>query len=381
MGKEIASSCKLRLGLCGAGDGRMQKGNLPCFLLPQNPAEKLPDGHINFADLGRRSMRMKRWNESLRRLRAGIMIFFLLLSLACAADAAYVVPCGQTVGIQLLTEGLIVTGVAEDSPAAKCGIIKGDTIVSANGEPIQDMQRLKELVQSGENIVLCAERDGKEAEYLLQPEKAENEYRLGLYLRDSIAGIGTITFFDPNTGRFGALGHGVYDPDSSSLVKIQNGRLVASSVSEVRRGTRGVPGQLTGIFDLTKTTGTVSNNTACGIFGTLSQPLEGNTVATAEQSEAELGDAVILANVSGTQVQAYSVRIERLYPGVKNGRNMLLRVTDPALLEATGGIVQGMSGSPILQNGKLIGAVTHVLVNSPEKGYGIFIDSMLEAAG
>ena len=321
--------------------------------------------------------KMKRWNDALRRWRSAVMTFFLLLSLAGAANAASLVPCGQTAGIRLWTEGLVVTGVEENSPAAKCGIERGDIIISVNGKAVTDAQQVKQLVQSGENLVLCAEREGKTAEYYLTPQRSEAECRLGLFLRDSIAGIGTITYYDPETGSYGALGHGVYDPDSTRLVRIRGGNLYPSSVAEIRKGERGAPGQLTGEFDLTKTTGTVNINSAGGIFGTLSRLPDEPAALAVDSGEAELGEAVILANVSGTEVEAYAVRIDRLYPGAGNGRDILLTVTDPKLLELTGGIVQGMSGSPILQNGKLVGAVTHVLVNSPERGYGIGIDTML----
>lgn len=322
---------------------------------------------------------MKQWKQKLRRTGAAITAIFLLFSLAGSANAQTLIPCGKTTGIRLDTEGLIVSGVVEDSPAARSGIEKGDMIISMNGEKISDIQVFKTMIQSGDCVVVCAQRNGKTAEFFLEPEKVEEEYRLGLYLRNGIAGIGTITYYDPATGRFGALGHGVYDPDGGGLIRIQGGSLISSSVAEVRKGTRGDPGQLTGVFDASDVTGAIACNTDSGIFGTLDEAPEGEAMETAADGEAELGDAFILANVSGTQVCAYSVRIDRLYPGAKNGRNMLITVTDPALLQQTGGIVQGMSGSPIIQNGKLIGAVTHVLVNAPEKGYGIFINTMLEA--
>ncbi len=322
---------------------------------------------------------MKQWRQTLRRTGAAITVLFLLFALAGAANAQALIPCGKTTGIRLDTDGLIVSGVVEDSPAAKSGIVKGDMIISMNGEKTTDIQSVKKIIQSGDSIIVCAQRNGKNAEYLLQPDKVEEEYRLGLYLRNGIAGIGTITYYDPASGRFGALGHGVYDPDGGGLIQIQGGSLISSSVAEVRKGTKGDPGQLTGIFDASDVTGSIACNTESGIFGTLDDAPEGEALETAANGEAELGDAVILANVSGTQVCTYSIRIDRLYPGAKNGRNMLITVTDPALLKQTGGIVQGMSGSPIIQNGKLIGAVTHVLVNAPEKGYGIFINTMLEA--
>lgn len=320
---------------------------------------------------------MKQWKQTLRRTGAAVTVFFLLLSLAVSANAQELVPCGKTMGIRLETEGLIVSGVIADSPAARSGIAKGDVIVSVNGSSVADIETFKSSIQSADGVLICAKRNGKTAEYYLQPDKVEEQYRLGLYLRDGIAGIGTITYYDPETGRFGALGHGVYDPESGEMIRVRGGSLIASSVAEVRKGEKGDPGQLTGAFDPNSVIGNIECNTAGGIFGLLNEIPDGEALETAEG--AELGEAMILANVSGTQVCAYSIRIDRLYPGAGNGRNMLITVTDPALLHLTGGIVQGMSGSPIIQNGKLVGAVTHVLVNAPEKGYGIFINTMLES--
>ena len=224
------------------------------------------------------------------------------------------------------------------------------------------------------------ERGGHEAEFLVMPEKTASGYRLGILVRDHIAGIGTVTYYDPVSLQYGALGHGVSGLDGTQLLMLQSGYLVRASVAEVQTGTRGTPGELHGIFDVTDAVGTVEKNTACGIFGTLSQPKPGEAVQTAPASAVTTGAAEILSNVDCEQVQRFSIRIDRVDPDAKNGRNLLITVTDEALLAKTGGIVQGMSGSPILQNGKLVGAVTHVLVNDPTMGYGIFIDNMLDAA-
>ena len=178
----------------------------------------------------------------------------------------------------------------------------------------------------------------------------------------------------------GALGHGVSSLDGTQLLMMQSGYLVRSSVAEIRAGTRGTPGELHGLFDVTDTVGTVDKNTACGIFGTMTHPRQGQTVETAPAESVVTGPAEILSNVDGDQVQRFAIRIDRVDADAKNGRNLLITVTDEALLAKTGGIVQGMSGSPILQNGRLVGAVTHVLVNSPAQGYGILIDRMLQAA-
>ena len=297
-----------------------------------------------------------------KKIPAALMALCLLLALCCQTLAAgrTLVPGGYTVGIKLYAEGLMVTEVEPDAPAQRAGLRRGDVILTAGGKKTASAQALLDSIQSAEPIVVRVERGGHEAEFLVTPEKTASGYRLGILVRDHIAGIGTVTYYDP--------------------VSLQSGYLVRASVAEVQTGTRGTPGELHGIFDVTDAVGTVEKNTACGIFGTLSQPKPGEAVQTAPASAVTTGAAEILSNVDGEQVQRFSIRIDRVDPDAKNGRNLLITVTDEALLAKTGGIVQGMSGSPILQNGKLVGAVTHVLVNDPTMGYGIFIDNMLDAA-
>ena len=310
------------------------------------------------------------------------MALCLLLALCCQTLAAgrTLVPGGYTVGIKLYAEGLMVTEVEPDAPAQRAGLRRGDVILTAGGKKTASAQALLDSIQSAEPIVVRVERGGHEAEFLVTPEKTASGYRLGILVRDHIAGIGTVTYYDPVNLQYGALGHGVSGLDGTQLLMLQSGYLVRASVAEVQTGTRGTPGELHGIFDVTDAVGTVEKNTACGIFGTLSQPKPGEAVQTAPASAVTTGAAEILSNVDGEQVQRFSIRIDRVDPDAKNGRNLLITVTDEALLAKTGGIVQGMSGSPILQNGKLVGAVTHVLVNDPTMGYGVLIENMLEMA-
>ena len=293
-----------------------------------------------------------RRNIFYRKIPAALAAFVLALALCCQTAAAgrALVPGGYTVGIKLYAEGLMVTEVESGTPAQQAGIRKGDVIIAADGK------------------------------FLVTPEKTPSGYRIGVLVRDHIAGIGTVTYYDPETGSYGALGHGVSSLDGTQLLMMQSGYLVRSSVAEIRAGTRGTPGELHGLFDVTDTVGTVDKNTACGIFGTMTHPRQGQTVETAPAESVVTGPAEILSNVDGDQVQRFAIRIDRVDADAKNGRNLLITVTDEALLAKTGGIVQGMSGSPILQNGRLVGAVTHVLVNSPAQGYGILIDRMLQAA-
>ena len=313
-------------------------------------------------------------------MKKGFILFFVLWLLTATALAADLNAVGQTVGIRLQEEGVTITGFTENGSAADSGLKAGDRILRINDTEITTAAEIGGLIGSGWPVAVTVERDGREAEYLLQPVQSEGRWLLGLRIRDSVAGIGTLTFYDPESGAYGALGHGVTSPEGDGLLSLTGGELIPSSVSGVERGKRGTAGRLLGEFDQTVRLGTVAKNTGCGIFGVMAAGRDlGIGCAVAERGEIRTGPAVIRSNVSGTEVQEYDVQILKIYPNEPE-RNLLIEVTDPNLLAQTGGIVQGMSGSPIIQNGKLVGAVTHVLVNDPTRGYGIFIENMLEAA-
>lgn len=314
-------------------------------------------------------------------MKKGFILFFVLWLLTATALATDLNAVGQTVGIRLQEEGVTITGFTENGSAAESGLKAGDRILRINGTEIMTAAEIGGLIGSGEPVAVTVERDGREAEYLLQPVQSEGRWLLGLRIRDSVAGIGTITFYDPESGAYGALGHGVTSPEGDGLLSLTGGELIPSSVSGVERGKRGTAGRLLGQFDQTVRLGTVAKNTGCGIFGVMAAGRNlGIGCAVAERGEIHTGPAVIRSNVSGTEVQEYDVQILKIYPNEPE-RNLLIEVTDPNLLAQTGGIVQGMSGSPIIQDGRLVGAVTHVLVNDPTRGYGIFIEKMLDAAG
>ena len=316
----------------------------------------------------------------MRCLALCVALAVLLVGQAWAAIPKQLIAGGHTVGIRMQTEGVVITGFdASGSAAEKAGLRAGDVIRMVNHTPVEDAAALRELLEESDGAATVeAERGDKTVEVLVQPQK-DGEVRLGAYIRDSIAGIGNVTFYDPETGLYGALGHGISDQSTMTLLPLHEGTLVESSVVSVVQGQVGAPGQLQGAFDLRQTVGSVTANTERGIFGTMEQAPEGELMPVAENSEITTGPAIILSNVDGKQTQAYTVEISRLYPFSKDSRNLLLQVTDERLLEKTGGIVQGMSGSPILQNGKIVGAVTHVLVNDPTRGYGIFAENMLKA--
>lgn len=300
------------------------------------------------------------------------------------------VPVGHTIGIKMFSDGVMVVGLAEvetaqgiSAPGAACGLKVGDVIEEANGTEVESSEQFSALLQCGGTVELEVSRNGEELTLAAQPVLGQDgTWRLGAWIRDSMAGIGTVTFYDPSTGEFGALGHGVTDSDTGLLMPMGDGAVMRATVKAVKSGSAGSPGQLRGEFDLTHDMGTLRANTERGVFGVLEEGAltQENAVPVAVADEVRTGKATILANVSGDSVEEYEVEIQKILSR-EGAQNLLLRVTDERLIARTGGIVQGMSGSPILQNGKLVGAVTHVLVNDPTKGYGIFIENMLDAAG
>ncbi|MBQ7566837.1 MAG: PDZ domain-containing protein [Oscillospiraceae bacterium] len=302
----------------------------------------------------------------------------LLTILVTFASAHTLIPGGNTIGMRAETAGLLVTAVERDSPASRAGLREGDLLLEANGETLDRVQTLQTLLASGEPISLTVQRGDGTRDVTLTPQRDGETYRVGAFVRDSVAGIGTVTYYDPQTGAFGALGHGVASPDGETLLPITGGVVVPSDVVSVVKSVAGAAGQLQGEFDADTALGDIRANTANGVFGTM-QPPDAPAVETASADEVRPGAAVILANLHGTEVRPYDVEIVRCYDA-GGGRDLLLRVTDETLLGETGGIVQGMSGSPILQDGKLVGAVTHVLVNQPDMGYGIYVENMLAAS-
>ncbi len=307
------------------------------------------------------------------------LLLSALLTLGVFAASEALIPGGNTVGLHLQTEGVSVVEVSSQA-GKKAGLRAGDVLQKINGNAVSSPQEVVQAVQSsqGAALKLSILRGGKEKQCTLAPEKTKDGWRLGISVRDGLCGIGTVTYYDPADGSFGALGHGVNE--GKSLLPMEEGEVLPATVAAVVKGKQGEPGALKGAVTDDNPLGTVMRNTSRGIFGTMTCPA-GEALPVAAAKEICIGAAEILSNVEGTQVKRYAVEITELHPEDSQCRNLLLRVTDPELLDATGGIVQGMSGSPIIQNGKLIGAVTHVLVNDPTTGYGIFIENMLAAAG
>ena len=322
------------------------------------------------------------------RWAAGLCLALALCSgmWAGAADMTerMLVPVGHTVGIKLFSRGVVVVKLTEGGcPARSCGLKTGDVIVECGGIAVTSTEQFQSLLQKrgAEETELEIQRSGAVMTLSVAPAENENgTYSIGAWVRDSMAGIGTMTYYDPETGAFGALGHGITDVDTSLLMPFSSGSILPSTVKAVKRGAAGSAGELRGDFDLATDLGGLTANTASGVFGVLSDSdyAAGDAIPV---GEAAVGSAVIRSNVEGDTVEEYAVEILKVNPDASDGRDLVLSVTDKALIERTGGIVQGMSGSPIIQDGKLVGAVTHVLLNDPCKGYGISMETMLNAAG
>ena len=322
-----------------------------------------------------------------KRIGGALCALLLTASLPVGAWAQELTLGGQPVGIELQTDGVVVAGFAEVqtetgvcSPARDAGLREGDRITEFNGREIGEARDLIDALNAlpGETAELVVRR-GEESETIcVRPElSCDGQWMLGLWLRDQSAGIGTLTFYDPASGVYGALGHGVTDESSGETLRIRGGRITDAQIVSVTPGSPGVPGELSGCADRERELGGIDKNTDKGIYGAACAALgEGS----AEVGTPEPGPASILTTLEGRRVRSYSVEIVRVYSD-GGAQRMLLTVTDPLLRELSGGIVQGMSGSPILQNGKLVGAVTHVLINDPCRGYGISIGDMLEEAG
>lgn len=327
-------------------------------------------------------------------LAAALMIIIsVVLTPAAAAVSSSaqrtLVPMGSTVGIQIHTQGVMVVGLSATgdgsapSPAAAAGLVPGDIIIAVGSDEISCAEDFRAAVEKldGGSVSVRINRGGETLQLALEPQMENGCAELGLWLRDSISGIGTLTYFDPQTGRFGGLGHSINDVDSGVIVPLGSGEIMPSAVSDIIKGTAGSPGELCGTFDINEICGSIEKNTINGIFGKLSgaAPEKQNAVAVADEDEIALGKAAIYANICGNEVCEYEIEIVRIYRNDQANRNMMIRVTDPKLIDATGGIVQGMSGSPILQNGKLIGAVTHVMINDPTSGFAVSIEKMLQS--
>ncbi len=299
--------------------------------------------------------------------------------------------CGSPFGIKMFSNGALVvaftdiaTPYGEANPAKEAGLHLGDLVVSVGGKETHSNDELAEAIRAsdGNPAKVVFIREGEQRTTTITPVQDEaGAWKTGMWVRDSSAGVGTLTFVDESRGVFAGLGHSISDSDTGQSITLRTGEIVACHIIGYTKGIAGSPGELRGQFDTGLSIGTICMNGSVGVYGTTRCAFAGEQKEVAFAQEVTEGPAQIWTTINGEAPQAYDVQIERIsYAEDNENRNLVLRVTDAALLQATGGIVQGMSGSPILQNGKLIGAVTHVLVNHPEQGYGILIGTMMDAA-
>lgn len=308
-----------------------------------------------------------------------------------------VYPGGISIGVKINNKGALVVGYSDistheglsESPGKVAGIELGDIIEEVNGENIETCSDLISKVKTCRNDEMTVKilRGNSEITKKVSLIKEDNEYKIGLWVRDSTAGIGTLTFYDKDSKTFGALGHPITDGDTNVSFNIKSGTLLRSSVLSIKKGERGNPGEIKGLFiNENESIGNIEKNTNSGIYGDASveliNPNFNKAMTVAYRDEIKEGHAQIITTVEDGGAKAYDIEILKLLPQDEPGsKSMIIKIVDPVLLEKTGGIVQGMSGSPIIQNGKIIGAVTHVLINKPDVGYGIYIEWMLQDAG
>lgn len=345
------------------------------------------------------SYSIKPTNKGIANLKFKLLGLFSIKDIKVnVLDEIYVIPGGEAIGVKLNTKGVLVVATSEIegidgklyNPAKEAGIKVGDSITMIDGIKVEDADHVVELLNNIKNnkVKIEIERNNTAFTTEVTPVKSkqDNSYRLGIWVRDKTAGIGTLTFYEPNSKKFGALGHAITDIDTGTLMKTENGEILKAKVSSIEQGKKGNPGELRGMFfDTGEVLGKIENNSSFGIYGTIYNDKflqQNKLMPIGSQNEVEIGKAHILANIEGDMVEKFEIEIVKLEEqNTPKAKSMIIKITDKKLLEKTGGIVQGMSGSPIIQNDKVIGAVTHVFVNDPTKGYGIYIEWMLKEAG
>ena len=316
-----------------------------------------------------------------------LLLFLFIIPINVFAYSDKIIVGGQNIGISLNSKGVLIVGTYEvngTSPAKEAGLKTGDIIEKINGNNISNIEQMATEINKikEEKISLTYLRDNKEKETTLNLYKDDNDiYKTGLYVKDSVTGIGTLTFIDPNTKIFGALGHEIQEQTTGKIFEIKDGTIFSSKVTDVVPSSDGSPGEKRAEYDKADITGQVNENTTQGIFGEYTAEISGGkTYNVAEPNEIKKGNAKILTVLNGTEIKEYEINITQINSEKQKNKNFVFEITDKELLNKTNGIIQGMSGSPIIQGDNIIGAVTHVVIDNPHKGYGIFITNMLEEA-
>lgn len=314
-----------------------------------------------------------------------VLLLLLIIPFNVLAYSQYLIPGGENIGIELKSDGVIIVGtykIENNNPAKDAGLIKGDIITSIDDKKISSTSDLiSKINESLDNeIKIGYIRNNIDMYTNLKLHKQNNTYKTGLYIKDSIVGIGTLSFIDPNTKIFGALGHEIIEKSTGAIFDSKDGKIFESSVIGLIPSTNGTPGEKTARYYSDKVTGTIYENTNKGIFGNYNTNIPDKKLyKVANTSEIKTGEAVIRTVLSENVVDEFTINILKVNNNTKT-KNILFEITDEELLNKTNGIVQGMSGSPILQDDYIIGAVTHVVIDNPNRGYGIFITNMLEEA-
>lgn len=316
--------------------------------------------------------------------KLNILFILLLIAIPCniAAYSDYIIASGDNIGIKLNTEGIQIIGTYDIEgvdPASNAGLKIGDKIVSIDNNKVISIDNISSILSRNNKSIISIGyvRNGKE----YMTELTLKNKKTGLYLKDSVSGIGTLTFVDPNTKRFGALGHEIVDSSSGKIVESKDGDIFSSSISSITKSRDGNPGEKNATFNTSDIIGEIKKNTNKGIFGFYQEDIEEKHLyKVAHVENVKLGSAKIRTVVSGNKVEEYDIKITKVQETKDHTKNILFEITDSNLLEKTGGIIQGMSGSPIVQGEYIVGAVTHVVVDDPTRGYGILITNMLEEA-
>jgi len=323
----------------------------------------------------------------LKKLKKTFIIFLtsFIMPISILAYSDYIIAGGENVGIEINSKGVMVVGLYEIDgkyKASEAGLKPGDLIISINDQPIENIEQMTKLIKEGTTTIKIGFMRNNKLDYTnLEITKDENNvYKTGLYVKDSVKGIGTLTFIDPNTKLFGALGHEIIEKTTGQILEVKDGKIYDSTVTNIEPSRNGIPGEKNAIFNQT-TKGTINENTNKGIFGKYEDKISNKKLyKVGTKQDIKKGKAKILTVLNNQEIKEYEINIIKISDSKDNTKNLLFEITDKSLLEQTGGIVQGMSGSPIIQENYIIGAVTHVLVDNPTKGYGIFITNMLEEA-
>lgn len=317
-----------------------------------------------------------------------ILLINILIPFNVFAYSDYIIASGQNIGIELKSNGILIVGtykVGTKDPATDANLQKGDKITHINNQEVHSIEEMLNVLDKSSNkeeIKINYQRGSEKKETTLNLiEEEENIYKTGLYVKDSINGVGTLTFIDPNTKIYGALGHEIIESTTGQKLEIKDGKIYSSIVTGITPSNRGDPGEKNAKYNVKDIYGNIKENSTSGIFGTYTRELPNTKkYKVAKKKDITTGDASILTVIFGNNIEEFKIKILKIMENEKSKKNILFEVTDEKLLNATGGIVQGMSGSPIIQNDFIIGAVTHVVVDDCKKGYGIFIESMLEEA-